>query len=142
MLTKDILPYNVLVRTNKSVRAIIIRDKKILLVHRFKNNIEYWVVPGGGVEDDETLEEALNREVMEETSLKILSHKFLESTLSGGIEHYLYQCRTNRDIATIKEDSPEQLNSSNNNQYILTWVPLIEAKKLVPLFPETAKKFF
>lgn len=61
-------------RTNKRVGAILRRDNKILLIHRHKNGQEYWVLPGGGIEDEETLEMALRREVMEETSMKILSY--------------------------------------------------------------------
>ena len=51
--------------------AIIIRDYKILLVKRkydpYKN---LWALPGGHLEFDETLEEAISREVDEETGLK------------------------------------------------------------------------
>lgn len=56
-------------RTNVTSRAIIINNDKILLMHRRKNGEEYFVLPGGGVEEGETPEEAVKREVYEETGL-------------------------------------------------------------------------
>jgi len=57
---------------NKGVRAIIIEDGKILLMHRVKGGQEYWVFPGGGVEDiDISLEEALKRECLEELGVNV-----------------------------------------------------------------------
>ena len=62
-------------RTGIRASAIIIQDGKILLIHRHKNGQEYWVFPGGGVEEGETVEQTFVREVEEETSLKIINFK-------------------------------------------------------------------
>lgn len=43
--------------------AIIIRDSKILLIHRKRPGREYWVFPGGGIEGNESSIEAVRREV-------------------------------------------------------------------------------
>lgn len=60
-------------RTEITSRGIIIQDNKVLLIHRRKNGDEYFVFPGGGVEDDESPEEAVLREIFEETGLSVLS---------------------------------------------------------------------
>ena len=44
------------------VGSIIIKDEKILLIAHKKNNHIYWLIPGGGVNFGETLEDALKRE--------------------------------------------------------------------------------
>jgi ADP-ribose pyrophosphatase YjhB (NUDIX family) len=51
---------------NERVRAIIIDRGKLILIRRKKPNETYWVLPGGGVETNETHEQALRRELMEE----------------------------------------------------------------------------
>jgi len=53
------------------VAAIIIQDGRILLIRHKKGPHTYWLLPGGGVEYGEALDEALRRELREETNLDI-----------------------------------------------------------------------
>ena len=55
--------------------AIILRNGKLLLLHRQKPGRDYYILPGGGVELDESFEEACIREVKEETGLDIKVNK-------------------------------------------------------------------
>ena len=48
-------------------RGIVIKDGKILL--SYESNEDKYIIPGGGVEDDETLAECCAREVREETGI-------------------------------------------------------------------------
>jgi len=55
-----------------AVAAVIVEDDRILLIKRGKEPSKgKWSVPGGSVEPGETLEEAVEREVYEETGLEI-----------------------------------------------------------------------
>lgn len=55
-----------------AVAAIIIRDHAILLIRRgTEPGLGKWSVPGGSMEIGETIEEAVKREVLEETGLVI-----------------------------------------------------------------------
>ena len=54
------------------VGGVVVRDGRVLLIRRGKAPLYgRWVVPGGTVELGETLEEALVREMEEETSLRV-----------------------------------------------------------------------
>jgi len=57
-----------------TVKAIIFNEGKILLLRRkmaSRDGHGFWELPGGGLKFGETLEEALQREVLEETGLEI-----------------------------------------------------------------------
>ena len=60
-------------------QGAIIRDDQILLImhHPLKTGVTYWVMPGGGIEDGETEEECVIREMKEETNLEVQVIKLL-----------------------------------------------------------------
>ena len=61
------------------VGALIFEDEKILLVERGKEPLKgYWSLPGGIVETGEKLEEAIRREVEEETGLDVEPYAMFE----------------------------------------------------------------
>lgn len=59
------------------VSASIWRDGKVLLVQRAKPPVGIWAFPGGHVEPGEKLEEAVARELMEETGMTASFHGLL-----------------------------------------------------------------
>jgi 8-oxo-dGTP diphosphatase len=60
--------------------AILIKDSQILLMWRNKEGKEYWTFPGGGVEGDEKYEDAVIRELGEETTVEGKSREALVSS--------------------------------------------------------------
>lgn len=64
------------------VRVIVVRDREVLLLsHWFAPFV--WTLPGGGIDDGETPEEAGIREVREETGLEIGSIAGTVGTYKG-----------------------------------------------------------
>lgn len=59
-----------------SARAIIIKGEKVLLIYSKEYN--YYKFPGGGIENRESREEALIREVHEETGYKVIPESISE----------------------------------------------------------------
>ena len=63
---------------------MIVRDGRILMVRERgtgptgrHDGTEYWTLPGGGIEPGETADQAVRREVIEETGLTPLTVRFL-----------------------------------------------------------------
>jgi len=60
------------VQPRVAVGAIVFKDNRVLLVRRGKPPAEnLWAIPGGRVEIGETLQEAAEREILEETGISI-----------------------------------------------------------------------
>ncbi len=65
-------------RTRYVVVGVIENEKgQILLGKMYKDKGVYpgqWAIPGGGIEENETLDQALKREIKEETGLEVISY--------------------------------------------------------------------
>ena len=59
--------------------VIILNPKGEMLLLRSHKFSHHWIVPGGGVEWGETMEECVRREAKEETGLYITDVKFLDA---------------------------------------------------------------
>ncbi|MCM1529826.1 MAG: NUDIX domain-containing protein [Alistipes sp.] len=101
-----------------SARAIIINDGKIAMVYSQK--YDYYKFPGGGIEAGESREEALIREVQEETGLRIIPDSIKEygsvlriqkSTYNDNEifeqENYYYLCNAEDSLITQNLDDYE-----------------------------------
>lgn len=68
-------------KTIEVVAAIVVNDGKILCAQRSKNKLDYlsekFEFPGGKLESDETLEQALTREMREELDMLISVDRLL-----------------------------------------------------------------
>lgn len=108
------------------VRAVIIKDNKVLLIKRTKESSVYWVVPGGGVEDGETAEEALIRECEEELGVKIKINSLLVEIESGKLEtfgqkEYFYLCNILDGVLGSGQGPEFQKEAIYTGAYNIEW---------------------
>lgn len=59
----------------RAARALLIADRSVLLIEGCDparpEGGTWWLTPGGGIEDDESIEDAIVREILEETGLRL-----------------------------------------------------------------------
>ena len=114
------------------------KHKKLLLIHRFKEGREFYVVPGGGVEALESFEEAAVREIKEELNYNVNDMEFFCTIRSNsGKEQYYITFVEETTKFTICGE--ELLRSNENNRYLPTWIT-IEQLADITLYPEELRK--
>lgn len=114
---------------NRSV-AIVIRNGKILmerLCYKNANNgKEFFSVPGGGIEEGETPEQAALRELKEECGLDGTIVKPLAVIYSHGRKEYSFEVAVPEDQQTITGYDPEEAGSDNPPLREVVWKSLDE----------------
>ncbi|MDD5162694.1 MAG: NUDIX domain-containing protein [Candidatus ainarchaeum sp.] len=118
------------------VGALIFNQKgKIFLMKSYKCK-GLWILPSGHIELGETIEQAVKREVKEETTLEVFDIKFLcmHETIFDKVyykkKHFLifeFACKTNSEKVELNEEAEEY-----------TWATIPEAFRL-PLTEYTKK---
>jgi len=123
---------------NKRVSAIIVESEKILLIHRIKPDNDYFVLPGGSVEENEDNVGALIREIKEETNLEIEIDRLLWQVKNEFDERTQYIYFVSRHTGNLELGSPEKERQSVDNKYVLEWHDINDLKT-VKFFPSEIK---
>jgi len=102
------------------VRAVVFDGEKLLLVkHKAANGTPYntWALPGGGLDEGESLTEALTREMVEETGIEpeigrlLYVHQFSRGGQFEGPEFFFavsnYEDYQNMDLAKTTHGATE-----------------------------------
>jgi mutator protein MutT len=123
--------------------AIIVNNEKVLLIHRISHGKEYHVFPGGGVENGETVEEAVLREVQEETSLEVKIEKLLYHHIyDDNTEQFFYLCRYVSGEPKLGDgNEARDMGKSNDNFYNPVWYEIKGLPQLL-LYPLEIRDWF
>lgn len=113
----------------KAVRAIVVKDDKLLVIKRNKFGKQYYVLPGGAVNSNENGLQALVRELNEETSIQITDPRlvYVESAPQPYGDQYIFLCNYDSGEPMLDPNSEEaKIHAMGQNLYIPLWLPLEE----------------
>ena len=125
----------------KAVRAVVIKDDALLVMHRNKFGEEYYTLVGGGIKVGETPEQALLREAREEANLQVANPRLVYVEEAGDPygNQYIYLCDfVGGDVALPAESTEAKIHALGANLYEPAWLPLSKLAS-VPFVSETLK---
>ncbi len=121
------------------VGVAVIKDGKLLLMHRVKKGHEYYCFLGGHQDPGETAEQTAIRELKEEATIDVVLDKVLcEIDEPDGRGKGIYYLCT-QFTGTPKLGGPELERNSVENSYTLEWVELEKLSELT-VYPEAVIK--
>lgn len=113
----------------RAVRAIVVKDGHLLVMHRNKFGQEYYILVGGGIKLGETPEQALARKLHEETSISVAGPQLViveEAGVPFGTQ-YVYLCQYVSGEPLLQADSEEaKVHAMGRNLYTPMWLPIAQ----------------
>jgi ADP-ribose pyrophosphatase YjhB (NUDIX family) len=110
----------------KAARAIIIEGSKVLLMQRDKDGHRYFTLVGGSINDKETVEQALQREVKEETGLDVTKARlvYFEEHPEPHNEQYIFLCEVapHEEVALQTTSEEAFMNKVDINIHTPVWI--------------------
>ncbi|HEY1097145.1 MAG TPA: NUDIX domain-containing protein [Alphaproteobacteria bacterium] len=114
--------------------GIVIHDDKVLLIHRLRDDLQFYVFPGGGLEQGETIQQGIVREIKEETNQDVtVDHILYHHDLIDDSDQYFGLCKHvgGGDVKLIGEELDKQ---SETHWHRPCWMPMSEIGNL-ELYP-------
>jgi 8-oxo-dGTP pyrophosphatase MutT (NUDIX family) len=123
--------------------VVLIENDKVALIERHRAGLDYFVFPGGGVDEGETVEQGAIREAMEELGVKVaIKRKVAEIHFDQSMQVYFLVDRVGGDFGTGtgEEYTDSDANDPSEGVYIPVWMPIDELPRHEKVFPEDLAK--
>ena len=122
---------------------VLIEDHKVALIERHRAGLDYFVFPGGGVEEGETLEQGAIREAMEELGVEVsLKQKVAVIHFYQSTQHYFLAGSVGGKFGTGTGEEYDDVDpdASGEGVYIPVWMPIDELPQHEKVFPAEVAK--
>jgi 8-oxo-dGTP pyrophosphatase MutT (NUDIX family) len=118
--------------------VILIEENKVALIERHRAGLDYFVFPGGGVDEGETPERGAMREAMEELGVEVaIERKVIIIHFDQSTQHYFLVKRVGGEFGTgAGEEFFANPGDPQEGVYIPVWMPvdeLLQHKKVFPV---------
>lgn len=109
------------------------QKEKVLLMWRKNHGHEYYVFPGGGVEDNETIEDAVLREVKEETMLdaKLGRLLYTHHYVNDSDQFFFEVIYTSGEPKLGDANEKEAMKNDKDDYYEPLWIEIEKLKELL-----------
>ena len=128
------------------VRAgiVLIQNNKVALIERHRAGLDYFVFPGGGMDEGETPEQAAIRESMEELGIEVAIQKKIAEIQLGQKSRQIYflveQVGGVFGTGVGEEYTDSDPNDPDEGIYVPIWMPIDELPQHPKVFPEDVSK--
>ena len=119
--------------------VVLIEDNKVALIERHRAGLEYFVFPGGGVDESESPEQAAIREAEEELGIQVVIKQKIAEIHFGQANIHIYflvervsgefGTRTGEEFTYADPYDPQE------GVYISIWTPLEELPQHQNVYP-------
>ena len=118
---------------------VLIKDNKVALIERHRAGLDYFVFPGGGVDEGESPEQAAVREAMEELGIEVaIKQKVAEIHLgqkSRQVYFLVEQIGGNFGTGDGEEYTDSDPNDPEEGIYVPIWMPIDELLLHEKIYP-------
>ncbi len=118
--------------------VVLIEDNKVALIERHRAGLEYFVFPGGGVDEGESPEQAAVREAMEELGVEVVvKQKVAEIQIETSRQFYFLVERVAGEFGTGEgeEFTDSEPNDPEEGSYVPIWMPVEELSERGNVYP-------
>ncbi len=123
---------------------VLIQNKKVALIERHRAGLDYFVFPGGGVDEGETPEQAAIREAMEELGVEVAIQQKVAEVKVGLKSRHIYflveQTGGEFGAGVGEEYTESDPYSPEEGIYIPIWMPVEELAHYQNIYPTDIAK--
>jgi 8-oxo-dGTP diphosphatase len=118
---------------------VLIKENKVALIERYRAGLHYYIFPGGGVDEGESVEQAAIREAMEELGIEVAIRQKVANVQLGYKSRQFYflveQISGEFGTGTGEEFESSNLDNPQKGIYIPIWMPIEELSQHTNIYP-------